>query len=601
MKRKIIHIALFLFIFSLVFALSGCEFLKNVGNQLECDHDFKIVSNTATCEKDGEIKYLCEKCNKEMVVKVKAAGHDFVVLSQNDPTCSVKGSKTEKCNVCGFEHTVEIDCLPHTFRKIEEVDSSCIEKGYIINKCDVCGHEERTEKDLVPHTYGEWVEKVKASEESDGTLERECSVCHHTETKTIQFMEGLDLSVIQYNLEDNATYNVNSFEELTLIFNSAILNLKSQLICVLKFEFDDFNTMFDNLCKAKTVPFDYKVNASLQPLILGGSKLILEFEYYVNPSKSTPQEKVYIQRASLNYNPITRIRSSDFDGFKINNAKYTFSGITSTEQLVYVLERRVKPVCVSGSNAERVYNNIKAVLREICDDSMSDIEKLKAIHDWIIMNVTYDQELYDLLYAGAEDLKSYTGFYLEGVFDRHNAVCEGISKAFCAMANVEGIPCVRVTGYPTGHPNGVGHAWNKVYVDGDWYIVDATSDGTIIGGTHEVLSYAYFMISDATMKQKYTGKEYETYVCSKDYNIFETQTINVNDNVYSLSVKSNNELANVFSFLKDHGESGTTIQVYLDYEFSDVATELSKASAKALYLKSYSQINSDNIVMIVKN
>lgn len=601
MKNRIIKLTLFTLLICMVISLVGCDFLNNVSNQLDCDHDYKIVSTTATCELDGETKYVCEKCQREMTVKVKATGHNFEVLSQKEPTCSVKGSKTEKCSVCGFEHTVEIDCLPHTFEIIEDVDSTCLDAGYTINKCKVCGEEVRTDKELASHKYGEWIEKVKATDEHDGTLEHECSVCHHTETKTVQFMEGLDLSVVKYNFEEKGEYIVNSFDELVLLFNSAILNLKSKLICVLKFEFDDFNTMFNNLCAAKSVPFDYKVNASLQPLLLGGSKLILDFEIYVNPSKSTPQNKVYIQRNSLNYDPITPTRNSEFDSFKINNASYSYSGITSTEQLVYLLERRVKPVCVSGSNAERVYNNIKSVLRNICNDSMTDTEKLKAIHDWIIMNVTYDQELYELLYAGETDLKSYTGFYLEGVFDRHNAVCEGISKAFCAMANVEGIPCVRVTGYQTGHPSGVGHAWNKVYVDGDWYIVDATSDGTIIGGTHEVLSYAYFMISEATMKQKYTGKDYETYVCNKDYNIFEDQEIFVSGEYHSLSVKDNNELAEVFRYLKDNGESGVTIQVYLDYEFSDVSIELSKASTKALYFSGYSQVNSGNIVMIIKN
>ena len=103
-----------------------------------------------------------------MTVKVKATGHNFEVLSQKDPTCSAKGSKTEKCTVCGFEHTVEIDCLPHTFETIEDVDSTCLEAGYTINKCKVCGEEVRTDKELASHKYGEWIEKVKATDEHDG-------------------------------------------------------------------------------------------------------------------------------------------------------------------------------------------------------------------------------------------------------------------------------------------------------------------------------------------------------------------------------------------------------------------------------------------------
>ena len=197
------------------------------------------------------------------------------------------------------------------------------------------------------------------------------------------------------------------------------------------------------------------------------------------------------------------------DSFKINNASSSFS-VSETEQLVYVLQRRAKPICKSGSNAEKMYDEIKKVLREIISDEMNDYEKTKAIHDWLVMNVIYDQELADL-FSVESDLKKYNGFYLEGVFLDHSAVCEGIAKAFAAMANIEGIPCVVVTGKSAINPNGPGHAWNKIYVDGNWYVIDATSDGTIVG-ENEVLSYEHFMISEAIMKEKYICPDHNILV-----------------------------------------------------------------------------------------
>ena len=76
-----------------------------------------------------------------------------------------------------------------------------------------------------------------------------------------------------------------------------------------------------------------------------------------------------------------------------------------------------------GSAAERIYGKMKAVLRSIISDDMDDFEKARAIYDWLIMNVTYDGELYDLL-TGSENVESgeYNGFYLEGVFDNGVAV-----------------------------------------------------------------------------------------------------------------------------------------------------------------------------------
>ena len=43
--------------------------------------------------------------------------------------------------------------------------------------------------------------------------------------------------------------------------------------------------------------------------------------------------------------------------------------------------------------AEVIYERAKDVLRNIVSDNMSEIQKIKAIHDWVILNVTYDNDL----------------------------------------------------------------------------------------------------------------------------------------------------------------------------------------------------------------
>ena len=57
-------------------------------------------------------------------------------------------------------------------------------------------------------------------------------------------------------------------------------------------------------------------------------------------------------------------------------------------------------------------------------------EKIKAIHDYIIMSTIYDNELLLKTMYGEENLNNYKGFYLEGVLLDKKAVCEGISKTF---------------------------------------------------------------------------------------------------------------------------------------------------------------------------
>ncbi len=60
------------------------------------------------------------------------------------------------------------------------------------------------------------------------------------------------------------------------------------------------------------------------------------------------------------------------------------------------------------------------------------------------------------------------------------AVCEGYAKAFQAILNRLGIPCVCIPGY--GQPNQsnsfLPHMWNYVELDGVWYAVDVTWNDT---------------------------------------------------------------------------------------------------------------------------
>ncbi len=166
-------------------------------------------------------------------------------------------------------------------------------------------------------------------------------------------------------------------------------------------------------------------------------------------------------------------RATDYDGFKINQITKTAT-MSTTIEMYMAMERGYRPVPVVDSNAERIYNKAKAVLRTIIDDNMDDFEKVHAIYDWLSNNVVYDHELADeATGSGAIDNITITGnnsFYAEGVFDDGVAVCNGIAIAFDIMCRIEGIECYKIV----GKSGKVGHAWNKLKIGDYWYICDAT-------------------------------------------------------------------------------------------------------------------------------
>ncbi len=485
--------------------------------------------------------------------------------SIKESTCAEDGEKTRTCSLCGKIKKIKLDKKPHEYSEwTETAKVSCTEDGVKTRACSVCGAEERAVTESPGHSYGEYITVITPSDVQDGLTVRQCTVCEATEEKVIQSINYVDTSIFLLDYDEGRTYTVSSETEIKKLFSAAIFNRAAELKLTLDYECGDLNTLIDALIDGCALPFAFSVQARRV-----GSDLTLNLEYEPEPTRKTDSVAPYIQQESANCVSTTPQRAADYDGFEINKSAISYK-VSTSDQLFYVLMCRVKPLPVEGSAAERVYGKIKTVLRQIINDGMNEFEKARAIYDWLIMNVTYDKELYDLLTGGGggENSSEYNGFSLEGVFDDGVAVCDGISKAFCAMANVEGLPCVQVSGKQTENPLGVGHAWNKIYLDGSWYIVDATSGGIIVNGTHEVYSLVYFLITDEEMEKRYTGVDYTDIKCEKEYNPYKDYKITYLGNDYDLYVESQTELNAVMKYFSSVYADGMTLQFEIAESFN---------------------------------
>ena len=125
-----------------------------------------------------------------------------------------------------------------------------------------------------------------------------------------------------------------------------------------------------------------------------------------------------------------------------------------------------------------------AVLAAAVTSEMTDLQKVLAIHDYLVLNCEYDQKSVE---SGSVPSDSFTAY---GVFVNRIAVCQGYSAAFQMLMNRLGIACVAV------QSNAMNHAWNLVRVNDQWYHVDATWDDPVPDRPGEVRHNA-FMQSDA--------------------------------------------------------------------------------------------------------
>ena len=100
------------------------------------------------------------------------------------------------------------------------------------------------------------------------------------------------------------------------------------------------------------------------------------------------------------------------------------------------------------------------VAEAITNDGMTEREKIKAVHDWIINHTSYDNVNYENNTI-PEDSYNITGVMLKGV-----AVCSGYARTFDYFMYVLGIEHEHVTGLVDSPKGGRGgHAWNRVLLD----------------------------------------------------------------------------------------------------------------------------------------
>lgn len=554
-----------------LFLLCACALIQ----QPSCAHQFETESIPATCTVDGAFRKVCILCGKETTLNVSAKGHSYGEWETvTAATCTAEGVERRTCTQCQESEERTLPMVAHSFGPTVEVEADCTTEGYRQQVCSVCAHvEKEVTSPMRAHSYGEWRTVTAGNSTQNGLEERVCSTCRHVEQHVTFTMLYVDASVLFFEFDGTQTPTFESEADFILFYRAAVLHQADTVSCRLSFSYDSFEGLLTRASAASDAPFGHGMSASLQDGLL-----TLSFSYDALPSAKTQSDNRYPQLPSANYRPVSDGRAEDFDDFPIERGDGGYP-VTTSDQLFYCLERRVKPLPAPGSDAARLYDAAKAVLRDIIREDMTDVEKLRAIYDWLIMNVTYDRALYEKLGSG-ENLRSYNGFYLEGVFDDGLAVCDGISKAFAVLANIEGIPCVQVTGIYNDPSVTVGHAWNKVYVLDSWYVVDATAGGTIMQG-QEVLSLSYFLISDSLHQVHYTPSDYTNLQADRTYNPFADSTFEYNGNTYDFEAASQAELETILRLLTLATEK-TTIQFRLAFDFGESGTdEIQKALSAA--------------------
>ena len=148
--------------------------------------------------------------------------------------------------------------------------------------------------------------------------------------------------------------------------------------------------------------------------------------------------------------------------------------------------------CVINVN-NKMDTDLENKVVEIADKfrHLSDVDKVMAVHDYLIDHIEY---------ADSHIVRRAYGALIE-----RKAVCQGYAQAFQKILSNLNIEGHTVIGYniPAAAAEPVLHEWNRVKLDGKWYYIDLTWDDTP-WVTHK--NYKHFLINTPML-----GKDHQKW------------------------------------------------------------------------------------------
>lgn len=102
---------------------------------------------------------------------------------------------------------------------------------------------------------------------------------------------------------------------------------------------------------------------------------------------------------------------------------------------------------------------------DLCEGLTDPEEKVQKIYDYLVWYLSYDND------KAANVKKGYIPD-LDEILTMKKGICFDYAGLMAAMCRAQGIPVRLVIGYV--QPDGVYHAWNQAYYNGQWNWLDAT-------------------------------------------------------------------------------------------------------------------------------
>lgn len=161
-----------------------------------------------------------------------------------------------------------------------------------------------------------------------------------------------------------------------------------------------------------------------------------------------------------------------------------------TDGLVYVF--RPRGLDQQRFDEEAYEREMAQMLSETCLPGMEPWQMALSVHDYIVTHCAYDQTL-----ARNDGFQALVN---------GKSACFGYAQLYMETMKRVGIPCQIAICDDTG--DGVGHAWNVVELDGQWYHVDVTWDDPV-PDIYGLVRHDHFLKTDAQFRAQEDGHDFQ--------------------------------------------------------------------------------------------
>ncbi|CEP81566.1 exported protein [[Clostridium] sordellii] len=139
-------------------------------------------------------------------------------------------------------------------------------------------------------------------------------------------------------------------------------------------------------------------------------------------------------------------------------------------------------------------NKANNIIKTQISNSMNNMDKVIAIHDYLVLNTKYD-------------LNAEYAFDPYGVIVKGRGVCQGYTTSMKLLLNKVGIDSVYLSS------KAMNHIWNIVNIDGENYQMDSTWDDPV-PDREGVIRYKYLALSDDEMRKDHNWEDKTAPKCT---------------------------------------------------------------------------------------